>query len=134
MWWPPGKTFLLAEVWPRILDIGGCLPGSGSIADARRFLCWPERLSTAPPENCITYWLSPGIFWILGDLSPLAELKNLKLLRLIRAQVSDLSPLVELKNLETLGLHNTPVSEEQVQELRQALPNCNIRHWRRIEK
>ena len=41
-------------------------------------------------------------------------------------QVSDLSPLAELKNLITLYLYNSQVSDEQVQELRQALPNCRI--------
>ncbi len=63
----------------------------------------------------------------VSDISPLAELKNLTSLRLGNTKVSDLSPLAELKNLETLNLFNTPVSDEQVQELRQALPNCEIR-------
>jgi len=62
----PGLTFLLAEVWPCIQGIGGCLPGSESTAAARRSQCWPERPSTALPENCITYWLHPGISRILG--------------------------------------------------------------------
>jgi Leucine-rich repeat (LRR) protein len=48
------------------------------------------------------------------------------MLALIAPQVSDLSPLAELKNLQNLYLNNTQVTEEQVQELRQALPNCKI--------
>jgi Leucine-rich repeat (LRR) protein len=60
------------------------------------------------------------------DLSPLAELKMLKELELQQSQVSDLSPLFELKNLSYLGLMTTPVSDKQVQELQQALPNCTI--------
>jgi hypothetical protein len=48
--------------------------------------------------------------------------------------VSDLSPLVELKSLKYLELRNTKLSFEQVQELRQALPNCRIRHSIRAEK
>lgn len=63
----------------------------------------------------------------VSDLSPLAELKNLKSLGLIDP-VSDqeLSPLAKLRNLETLWLYHTLVREEQVRELRLALPNCNI--------
>jgi hypothetical protein len=34
--------------------------------------------------------------------------------------------LAELTNLKELQLQNTPVSDEQVQKLRQALPNCKI--------
>ena len=84
------------------------------------------------------------------DISPLAELKNLKHLCIHNAEVNDLSSLAELKNLEVLTLTETPVndlaplaelkslknvtlinpslqiSEEQVQELRLALPNCQI--------
>ncbi|MCH8149518.1 MAG: hypothetical protein IH987_16295 [Planctomycetes bacterium] len=42
------------------------------------------------------------------------------------SQVSNLTPLAGLKNLEWLDLNRTQVSEEQVEELRQALPNCFI--------
>ena len=41
-------------------------------------------------------------------------------------QVGDLSPLAELKNLEFLDFRNTLVNEEQVDKLRLALPNCKI--------
>ena len=41
-------------------------------------------------------------------------------------QVSNLTPLANLKSLERLTLYNTPVSEEQITKLRQALPNCLI--------
>ena len=70
----------------------------------------------------------------VSDLSPLVELKSLEWLYLTDTQVSDLSPLAELKNLERLHLENTPVSDEQVQELRQALPGCSIRHSIRVEE
>ena len=62
----------------------------------------------------------------VSDLSPLAELKNLEVLDLNGTLVSDLWPLAELKSLGSLDLTNTKVSEEQVQELRLALPNCKI--------
>jgi Leucine-rich repeat (LRR) protein len=70
----------------------------------------------------------------VSDLSPLAELKNLHELELCDTQVSDLSPLAELKNLRKLHLHGAPVSNEQVQELKQALPNCVILHSLLVEK
>ena len=62
------------------------------------------------------------------DLTPLAELKDLMNLFLDDTQVRDLTPLAELTNLRMLYLNKTPVSKEQVEELRKALPNCEI-HW-----
>ena len=62
----------------------------------------------------------------VSDLSLLADLKNLDVLGLASTRVSDLSPLAELKNLKRLWLSDSLVSEEQVQELRLALPNCEI--------
>ncbi len=41
-------------------------------------------------------------------------------------QVHDLTPLANLKSLQWLYINNTPVSEEQITKLRQALPNCDI--------
>ena len=70
----------------------------------------------------------------VSDLSPLAELKSLEVLYLHIMQVSDLSPLAELKSLRRLVLKNTQVSDEQVRELKQAFPNCEIRHLMRVEK
>ncbi len=62
----------------------------------------------------------------VSDLSPLTELKNLTTLFLNGTQVSDLSPLTELKNLEVLNLSFTKISDDQVQELKLALPNIRI--------
>ena len=45
------------------------------------------------------------------DLSPLAELKNLEVLRVEETKVYDLSPLVELKSLKFIKLSNTLVSD-----------------------
>jgi hypothetical protein len=69
----------------------------------------------------------------VSDLSPLVELKNLKTLNFRDTQVSDLTPLAALESLNQLLIYNTQVSYEQVQELRQALPNCVIHHLFRIE-
>ena len=49
-------------------------------------------------------------------------------------QVSDLSPLAGLKTLTSLYLGSTPVSDEQVEILQKALPNCKISHSTRAEK
>ncbi len=49
MWWPRGKTFLLAALWPRNLDIGGCLLSRESTAVARRLAYCPI-FSTAKQE------------------------------------------------------------------------------------
>jgi Leucine-rich repeat (LRR) protein len=62
----------------------------------------------------------------VSELSPLAELKNLEWLGLDVTKVSELSSLRELTNLQTLNVRNTQVSDEQVQHLRLALPNCKI--------
>ena len=61
-----------------------------------------------------------------SDLTPLAGLEDLQALYLEGARVSDLTPLAGLKNLKVLNLEDTQVSEERVEKLRQALPNCFI--------
>ena len=45
------------------------------------------------------------------DLSPLIEIKNLKVLNISKTQVSDLTPLAELMYLEKLEVSRTPVSD-----------------------
>jgi Leucine-rich repeat (LRR) protein len=62
----------------------------------------------------------------VSDLSPLAELKSLERLDLSGTQVSDLASLVELKNLKEVCIADTQVNDEQVQKLKQAIPNANI--------
>ena len=47
----------------------------------------------------------------VSDVSPLAQLKNLKYLDLQRTLVSDVTPLAGLKNLEKLWLHDTLVGD-----------------------
>lgn len=61
-----------------------------------------------------------------SDVTPLANLTNLRGLNLVDTRVSDLTPLAELKNLRWLYLGRLDVSEEQVIKLRRALPNCDI--------
>jgi Leucine-rich repeat (LRR) protein len=62
----------------------------------------------------------------VSKLDSLATLKNLRELRIGYTQVSNLSPLIGLKTLDKLYLESTPVSEEQVQWLKQAFPHCQV--------
>ena len=62
----------------------------------------------------------------VSDLTPLAGLKELRELALAETKVSDLTPLAGLKKLGELSLYGTQVSGEQVQMLKEALPNCQI--------
>ena len=62
----------------------------------------------------------------VADVTPLAELKKLEGLDLSGTQVADVTPLAELKNLNVLYLVNTQVTDEQVNDLQQALPDCTI--------
>ncbi len=60
------------------------------------------------------------------DLAPLANLTKLEMLNLRGAKLTDLTPLAHLQKLETLSLDGAIVTDEQVERLRQALPNCKI--------
>jgi hypothetical protein len=62
----------------------------------------------------------------VSDLTLLKELTGLQGLNLSRTGVSDLTPLKELKKLEWLNLSGTAVSNEQVAELKKALPKLTI--------
>jgi len=62
----------------------------------------------------------------ISDVTPLAGLTNLKRLKLFGTRVSDVTPLAGLTNLEELVLSKTQVSDEQIDKLKQALPNCRI--------
>ncbi len=71
---------------------------------------------------------------MVSDLSPLLELNNLERLSFKNTRVGDLSTLMELKSLRKLWLYNPQMSDEQVQELRQALPNCHFPRTADVEK
>lgn len=62
----------------------------------------------------------------VSDLSPLAELKSLRELDLEGTLVADLSPLQKLTSLERLNIMNTKTGSDQVQQLREGLPNLVI--------
>jgi serine/threonine protein kinase len=60
------------------------------------------------------------------DISTLAGLTNLEKLLLHSNNISDISALKGLTNLEALYLDDNPLTQSQVDELREALPNCTI--------
>jgi len=59
----------------------------------------------------------------ISDISPLAGLANLTFLGLANTQISDISPLVGLANLRTLYLMDSLVNYEQIEKLKEALPD-----------
>lgn len=64
----------------------------------------------------------------ISDLSPLAGLSNLAHLNICNQEnITDASPLYGLTKLERLWIGcNTPIPEEQVAELKESLPDCDI--------
>lgn len=73
------------------------------------------------------HWLNVAISNVT-DLTPLAKLKKLEILDISNTQVLDLTPLTKLKNLEEIDISNTQVTDEQIQQLQKALPDCRIKH------
>ena len=62
----------------------------------------------------------------VSDLTPLANLTNLKILELGQTQVTDLSPLANLTKLTWVDLSDTETTDEEVAKLQKAFPNCRI--------
>lgn len=60
------------------------------------------------------------------DINPLRYLDNMESLSLGNNQVVDISPLKELTKLTYIDLTSNPVSEEDIKELNEALPNCYV--------
>ena len=61
------------------------------------------------------------------DLAPLAALTSLQWLYLEGAQVNDLAPLHGLTNLKRVIVTGCPVRREDVDALREALPDAEIK-------
>jgi hypothetical protein len=63
----------------------------------------------------------------ISELAPLAGLNKLIWLDLSYNPISDISVLKELTNLKSLRLYDNPyISKEQIDELKAALPNCQV--------
>ncbi|MCL2634386.1 MAG: leucine-rich repeat domain-containing protein [Oscillospiraceae bacterium] len=65
----------------------------------------------------------------LADVYPLSNLTNLTYLSLWNNSISDISPLKGLTNLEYLNIGNNSVNQEQIIELIELLPNCDINYY-----
>ena len=62
----------------------------------------------------------------IQDLSPLPALSNLEMLDLRSNQIGSVNPLLRMKQLKKLDLSGNPLRQEQIEELRRALPDCEI--------
>ena len=60
------------------------------------------------------------------DLSPISGLSGLKTLYLDNNPVTDFSPLYKLGALRTLSMKGVAITEEQLDQLQEALPECSI--------
>jgi len=60
------------------------------------------------------------------DLTPLAELTNLRSLDLCYTGASDFTPLYSLSTLEVLRVANASIGDEQWARLKESLPNCKV--------
>ena len=62
----------------------------------------------------------------ISTIEHLTDLTNLRFLNLEDNNISNISMLSQLKNLSTLVLFGNPISQWQVDQLREMLPNCWI--------
>ena len=62
----------------------------------------------------------------IQDLSPLASLSALETLDLRSNSISSLGPLMRMNSLKKLDLSGNPLEPEQIVELREYLPDCEI--------
>ena len=63
---------------------------------------------------------------LIEDLTPIARLTQIETLDLANNDISSLQPLFSLSTLRTLILTGNPLSEEEVQALRNTLLDCDI--------
>lgn len=63
---------------------------------------------------------------IISSVAPLSSLKTLEVLNLHDNNISDVTPLYSLTRLKQLNIGQNGLSDEQIEALREALPNCTI--------
>lgn len=62
----------------------------------------------------------------ISDIAPLGNLRELKTLYLDNNPITDLSPLYSLPQLEMLSIRGIAITDEQIDALSEAMPNCKI--------
>ncbi len=62
----------------------------------------------------------------ITDVSPLLSLTNLETLNLANNEVSSVLTLMNMSSLKTLDLSGNPLTEEQIKNLRDSIPNCKV--------
>ena len=62
----------------------------------------------------------------VANLSPLSSLTNLKTLYLDGNPIRDLTPLYQLSGLRTLSMKGITFTGDELDALKEALPNCNV--------
>ena len=62
----------------------------------------------------------------IRSVSPLTALSSLEVLDLRGNQIDSLKPLMQMSQLKKLKLGGNPLTPEQIDELRRALPGCEI--------
>ena len=89
-------------------------------------------LSRTPISDISPLSLLTDLNWLelddtqINDISPLSSLTKLTYLDLIGIKIYDITPLKSLKNLKTLKVNSNSLTQDQIDELKDALPNCSI--------
>jgi Leucine-rich repeat (LRR) protein len=62
----------------------------------------------------------------IKDISLFGNFISVSRMYLVSNRIVDLTPLKNLVNLKELNLSVNPISQQQIDELKKALPNCHI--------
>ena len=93
----------------------------------KRLLLYKVRITDLKPladltnVEFVTFWETN-----VSDLSPLKSWKKLKSIELRLTKVTDYTPLHGLTKLKSLATNRRLISDEQLAQLKQALPNCKL--------
>ena len=63
----------------------------------------------------------------MEDISVLSELTELEYLYMIGNEISDASAVMNLYNLKELGLTRNNISNDQISQIKEAIPECVIK-------
>ncbi|MDO4815710.1 MAG: leucine-rich repeat domain-containing protein [Bacillota bacterium] len=132
-----GKTVLICgepyDVESTMIDLSGKRIRSNRLDDLKKLekltnLKLNNNLITSldfltPMTKLVTLDLSDNK---ITDISPISSLQSLRTLHLDNNQIKDFKPLYSLRNLTTLTISGMEISESQLKELKEALPDCII--------